>query len=50
MSETTFRDKLTDCHNQYGQLKSKTAKGSFLTRLCKTFGGKDKRRFGALSI
>lgn len=38
MSETTFRDRLPDYRNQYGRLKSKTARGNFLTRLCKTFG------------
>ncbi len=38
MSETTFRDRLPDYHNQYGRLKSKTAWGNFLTRLCKAFG------------
>ncbi len=38
MSETTFRDRQPDFRNQYGRLKSKTAKGDFLTRPCKTFG------------
>lgn len=32
MSETTFRDRLPDYRNQYGRLKSKTARSNFLTR------------------
>ena len=37
MSDTTLRERLPDLRNQYNRLKSKEAKGNFLTRLQTAF-------------
>ncbi len=37
MSSSTFRERLPDFRNQYARLKSKAAKGMFVTRLSETF-------------
>ena len=37
MSSSTFQERLPDFRNQYARLKSKAAKGRFVTRLSETF-------------